>query len=369
MTEEQAYLVWLKSIPYVTNKRMEDLLAVYGSARGVFQYFDGEACARWPGWNGELISLIQKARTENRVSSAVRIVKDKGITPYFQEQEGYPALLKEIYDPPRILFAKGDASPNLDRCMAMVGTRHSTRYGRKIAQRLAAELAEAGVTIVSGMARGIDACCHEGALQAGGFTIAVLGCGADVVYPQENTGLYQRILQSGCVVSEYFPEIQPLAGHFPARNRIISGMCHGLIVVESNVKGGSMITVRMAQEQGREVMAVPGNVDSPASGGTNRLIYEGATPVSSADDVLFAMGWQGYQNNRKAVNAVSQPAKPELSPLEQKVYALLFEGEMPFDQLCQSIEKNQAEMAACLTLMEIRGIIKQLPGRQFALAQ
>ena len=184
-----------------------------------------------------------------------------------------------------------------------------------------------------------------------------------MVYPAENRKIYEQILQSGCVISEYYPGTPPSPGNFPARNRIISGLSLATIVVESREKGGSMITVRMAQEQGREVFAVPGNIDSPASKGTNQLICEGAMPVTCAEDVLFAMGWQTERYRQPQKSASFQAT----DQMEQTVYDALSKGDLALDALCQLTGLAASQLSACLTLMEIRGIIKQLPGRVYTL--
>ncbi len=363
MTEQQAYIVWLSSIHQIGPKKYRDLMAYYGSAKKVFDHAEAETIQRWSGWGPKTAALVTGAGSKARLESVIKRLETLDIDLYFQGEPGYPALLEEIYDPPPVLYARGARTPQMEKCIAVIGTRHCTRYGVRTAKNLAGELAQSGCAIVSGMARGIDTAAHAGALEAGGFTIAVLGGGPDVVYPAENQKIYENILQSGCVVSEYYPGTAPSPGNFPARNRIISGLSQATIVVESREKGGSMITVRMAQEQGREVFAVPGNIDSPASKGTNRLIGEGAMPVTCAEDVLFAMGWQPDRKKQGQKDAPLQA----MNEMEQTVFSLLEQGELTLDAMCQASSLRASELSACLTLMEIRGIIKQLPGRVYAL--
>lgn len=362
MTEEQTYIVWLSTIHQIGPKKCSELMAYYGSAKNVFLHAEKEEIQRWSGWGTKSAEVVIAAKQQQRVDAICSQLELMDIALYFRGEEGYPPLLNEIYDPPAVLYTRGVWHPFMDQCVAMVGTRHCTRYGIRTAAALASELAEAGCTIVSGMARGIDRAAHVGALEAGGFTTAVLGGGPDVVYPKENQDIYEKILQSGCIVSEYYPGTVPAPGNFPARNRIISGLCSAVIVVESRAKGGSMITVRTAQEQGREVFAVPGNIDSPASKGTNQLIMEGAMPVTCADDVLFAMGWQTSGKNKKKQEEVLT-----LTGMERDIYQLLEQGDLSLDSMCQLKGFTPAELSACLTLMEIRGIIKQLPGRIYTL--
>ncbi len=363
MTEEQSYIVWLSSIHQIGPKKYQDLMAYYGSAKEVFYQAKAETIQRWSGWGPKTAALVTGAQSKARLESVIKRLEQMDIALYFRGEEGYPVLLEEIYDPPPVLYARGARAPEMEQCIAMIGTRHCTRYGIRATKRLAADLAQSGCTIVSGMARGIDTAAHAGALEAGGFTIAVLGGGPDVVYPAENRKIYEQILQSGCVISEYYPGTPPSPGNFPARNRIISGLSLATIVVESREKGGSMITVRMAQEQGREVFAVPGNIDSPASKGTNQLICEGAMPVTCAEDVLFAMGWQTERYRQPQKSASFQA----MDQMEQTVYDALSKGDLALDALCQLTGLAASQLSACLTLMEIRGIIKQLPGRVYTL--
>ena len=363
MTEEQAHIIWLSSIHQIGPKKYKDLMRYYGSAKAVYEQAEADEIKSWPGWGAKTALLLEKARNARRLEDVCTTLEKQDVSVYFKGEEGYPALLNEIYDPPPVLYVRGAMAPDLPKCLAMVGTRHCTRYGREAAQTLASALCESGCTIVSGMARGIDTSAHLGALKAGGFTVAVLGCGPDVIYPPENTKVYEEILQSGCVISEYYPGTVPSAGNFPARNRIISGMCQGVVVVESREKGGSMITVRMAQEQGRDVFAVPGNINSPASKGTNKLLCEGAPPATSAEDILFGIGWQ----KKRTENKVQTEEKPVLSPEETVIYDLLEQGALPYDALCQMTKMAQGALSSCLTLMEIRGIIRQLPGRIYEL--
>lgn len=206
--------------------------------------------------------------------------------------DGYPEILGRIADAPLVLYWKGDGNPTADS-VALVGSRAATEAGREFARLLAADLAFAGMAVVSGMARGIDTSAHEGALRGGGETIAVLGCGVDILYPPESRGLRDRILERGGLVSEFPPGTLPLRHHFPMRNRLISGMSWGVIVVEAPARSGALITAQAALEQGREVMAVPGSPLFPHTAGSNRLLREGATPVTGAEEVLQAIGRRG----------------------------------------------------------------------------
>ncbi len=221
---------------------------------------------------------------------SVRDLKDKlskfSIWTIFYDDNCYPPLLKSIYNPPPLLFGKGEKKYLVNDCISIVGSRKASSYGLKIAKQLARELSEAGFSIVSGLALGIDTAAHKGALEAGGVTIAVKGCGLDINYPFKNNRLLQEIEEKGVVISEFFPGVPPEPGNFPSRNRIISGLSKAVIVVEAGIKSGSIITAKLALEQGREVMAVPGSIYSQMSKGCHELIRQGATLVESAKDVL-----------------------------------------------------------------------------------
>lgn len=360
---ERAYMVWLSSIAGIGAKRMMDLCQAYGSAQNVFENATHASLLQVHSVGEQISAAVLRARDQAHVEDANRLLEELDIIAYLFDEPGYPQALCHIPQPPPILFATGARAPQLPKMLAMVGTRRPTRYGRKMAHDLARELAQNGVTIVSGMARGIDACAHQGAIDAGGCTVAVLGCGVDVVYPKEHQVLYEHIRESGVIVSEYFPTTAPLAGNFPARNRIISGMSEATLVIESRERGGSLITANFAVEEGKEVFVLPGNVDSPASMGTNRLLRDGATPAIEVQDILDAMRWETvYTVKRQAAEQ-----RPVLDATEQVVYNLLEQGDLHFDQLAVQSKQRAYELATCLTLMEIRGIIKQLPGRIYAL--
>lgn len=244
--------------------------------------------------------------------------------------DDYPRLLKEIHDPPIGLYVRGDYRPN-EPCIAIVGTRRPTLYGRGVARRLASDLARMGYCIVSGMARGIDTEAHEGALQVDGKTMAVFGCGLDIIYPPENLELFRRISQCGAVVSEFPFGRRADRKTFPMRNRVVSGICEATVVVESDVHGGSMITARFAGEQGRQVFAVPGRIDQAASRGTNRLIRDGAILLCSVEDLIDEFRYLGQpelapkSSDREPVKGSPGSGSP-LSDIEEKIIGCLADG-------------------------------------------
>lgn len=360
---EHQYNIWLSAIEGVGAKKYQSLCLYYGNARDVFQNADHSSLRMVGGIDRGTAEKILAARTDGSLDKNMEKLHKGDITTYIVGNDNYPEILMQLYDPPPVLYTKGcmDLS-DLDRSIGIVGTRRCTRYGRNVAETLAAELAGEAVTIISGMARGIDTHAHLGAMQAGGFTIAVLGCGVDIVYPPENKRMYADIMSCGVILSEFFPGTQPLPANFPARNRIISALSRGVLIVESGEKGGALITADFALEQGKDVFAVPGNIDSRASSGCNKLIKEGAIPVTCGMDILSEYGWDALFNPKQA-----KEEGVELSFDESRIFELLTEGDLHYDILAIETKMDNSTLAACLTFMELRGIIKQLPGRVYTL--
>ena len=327
--------------------------------------------------------------------------RKKGIRIMTFDSEYYPKKLANIFDPPYVLYVKSAKRIDLNKelTIAMIGTREMTKYGRVAAIGLANDLALAGVTIVSGMARGIDGASLSGALRAGGKTIAVLGCGADIAYPPEHDKMMEQIAQTGMVITEYPPGSPPLPQHFPVRNRIISGLCSGTVVVESPASGGSLITASLALEQGRDVFAVPGNINSQYSDGANELIRNGAHLISSALDIISEYRDEYINIFEKAVNTEHEravfdfredgaekakeqtiinepePARPVLSneifcslpDNEKQIVDALGVVPMHADILLDKTKLSVQELNAALTMLEMKGIVRQHAGRHFAL--
>jgi DNA processing protein len=268
----------------------------------------------------------------------------------------YPAWLRMVPDPPPVLWVRGDLSVLEQTSVAIVGSRSASQYARQVARALAAGLADAGIVVTSGMARGVDGAAHEASLAAGGRTIAVLGTGIDVVYPPEHGALAEKIAASGLLVSELPPGSPPYPGHFPRRNRIISGLSRAVVVVEASEKSGSLITAKMALEQGREVMAVPGSVLYGRNSGAHALIKDGAMPVESAADILDALGL-----DRKALQRAG--AGPD-GPLESAVYDAGAMG-IDIEELGIATERDPATLAADLTRLELDGKAERLAGGRY----
>lgn len=276
------------------------------------------------------------------------------------DDPAYPALLRNIFDPPAILYLRGQL-PDTERFIAMVGARKATPYGLQVAEKLAGELAMQGICVVSGMARGIDSAAHRGVLKKKGQTIAVLGCGVDVVYPSENSKLKEQIEINGAVISEYPLGTKPLPVYFPLRNRIISGLSHGTMVVEAAEKSGSLITVDQALEQGREVFAVPGNITSNLSKGPHKLIRQGAKIVDNINDILEEFGWLPVEDEITGQISVNA----QLTLEENLLFRHLSYEPMQIESLISLTEMPSAKVSAILVFMELKGLVKKLPGQYY----
>ncbi len=286
-----------------------------------------------------------------------RRLAERGMDFVIPEDDGYPPLLKEIFDPPIGLYAMGAYRP-ASRCVAIVGTRRPTPYGKSLAREISKTLAGAGWCVVSGLARGVDTEVHRGALDAGGKTVAVLGCGADIVYPPENLELYREIVAKGSVMSE-FPLGRPADKRtFPMRNRIVAGMCKAVVVVESDEDGGSLITARFAVDMGRGVCAFPGRVDQPTSRGCHALIREGATLVTSAEEIFEELGEAHAQREMDFGPEAKSPEDAASSPAESRLFALFSGGErLSPDALCERSGLPVGEVNATLLMLELTGRI------------
>jgi len=282
--------------------------------------------------------------------------------------ERYPAWLRAIPDPPAVLYCDGLPEPQDRQAVAIVGTRQATSYGLRVTETLARELSLMGFTIVSGLARGIDAAAHRAALAAGGRTIAVLGCGLDIAYPPEHTPLQAEIAGYGAVLTEFAHGTPPRPSHFPQRNRIISGLSLGVVIVEADENSGSLITARLALEQGREVFAVPGPIDAPLSLGPHGLIKQGAKLVETVDDIVEELLPQ-IERPRRASNTsgkvLAVPELPDFSSEEQTVLALMSREPLHLDDLTERSHLTSAGVAGILLGLELKGVVRQLPGQRY----
>jgi DNA processing protein len=272
-------------------------------------------------------------------------------------------VLREIHDPPGVFYMRGEMVPGDALAVAIVGTRHATPYGLHQAERLAGSLSRAGLTIISGLARGIDAAAHRGALAAGGRTIAVLGGGVLNIYPPEHDELANEVARGGAVISETPPRFQPLAGSFPQRNRLISGLSLGVLVIEAADRSGALITARHAMEQGREVFAMPGRVDSRVSRGCHRLLRDGAKLVESADDVLEELGPLVAPASLEDGTIVHHPAELQLNEQETQVLQAISSQSSSVDALCQSTGLPVQRVLATISVLEMRRLVRRVSGQ------
>ena len=399
MREYVQYYIWLQMALGIYDSKADDLLLSFGSAQKVFEA--GEAAWKATGLLEEkdlfLLSKTPLGDAQKIVEKCDRLEIDI-LTP---EDDAYPDRLRGIYQKPMALFIKGTL-PDIDDevLVTVVGTRSVTEYGRQVAYSLSKRLAMSGAVIVSGLAYGVDTCAHRGALDGGGRTIAVMGCGVDYNYPAGNRKLKEEILQNGCIISEFLPGTAPIPSHFPVRNRILSGLSLGTLVVEAPMKSGALITARHALEQGRDVFAVPGNISSKGSQGPNRLLKDGAKPVTRSSDILEEYE-QIYPHrikiNQPAVRSYTQPDRavepelrrvaqpegeayqtkadagvtlpPDLSGDAAAVYEALAKKPMHVDTLIETLNLLPRAVLSTLTELELLGLVESRPGKVYALKQ
>ena len=315
-------------------------------------------------------SVLKEARLEaERAGKA-------GVEIISAYEEGFPPLLKEIDDAPVALYCLGDTSALQGPGVAIVGSRKCSVYGREVSRRFAGELAAGGLTIVSGLARGIDSAAHLGAVGVEGRTVGVLGCGVDVVYPRENKKLFSQVRESGCLVSEFRLGAYPVPRNFPVRNRLISGLCYGTVIVKATEFSGSLITARLSLEQNREVWAIPGNITSARSYGPNYLIRQGARPALCPQDVLedlpadVLVGLKQRAERGRALHASGTKhwnVRPHLNDAEKEILKLLaVDRALHIDWIVDQIDEKPERLIAILLDLELKGLIRQLPGKRFS---
>lgn len=354
----------LKLVPGVGPKTFGDLIKHFGSPSEVLQAAPS-ALRNVPGVGPRIVSAIAAAPDDASVQKQIDLCNEHGIDILTAGSGEYPTILDEIYDPPSVLFCAGELQPADEIAVAIVGSRHATQYGKKVAEQLARGLALAGVTVVSGMARGIDGVAHRAALEAGGRTIAVLGGGILNVYPSEHTGLADEIKANGAVLSEALPLVAPKSGCFPRRNRIVSGMSLGVVVVEAGSRSGAAISARLAMEQGREVFAVPGRIDSRMSFGCHKLLKDGAKLVQSVDDILDELGPLFAPAQIDSENTICHPAELKLSEQERKILNAINQEPTAFDVIVAKVELPTPRVLATIAVLETRRLIRRITGSTF----
>jgi DNA processing protein len=370
MTDKLPWL-GLRSIPGVGLVLAQRLLQRFGGPAAVFQASFRDLVTV-KGITPPLAQAILGFRDWDQLEARLAQLAAQGAEMITRDDRRFPVRLREIPYPPPCLFVKGTLAPEDDLAVALVGTRGASYYGLKAGRRLAGALAARGVTVVSGLARGIDTAAHQGALEMSGRTLAVLGCGLDVVYPPENRQLYQEIPEHGALVTEFPLTTPPEAKNFPIRNRLISGLALGVVVIEAGLKSGTAITVRYALDQGREVLAVPGPIDSPTSAGPHRLIQEGAKLVQDVEDILSEL--PGLKKARGPLFAPAAPGDrvaeapgPAPQVPEDPLLPLLGSEPVQLEELVQAAGLPVQDVLARLTLLELQGLVQELPGKCFVL--
>ena len=363
----------------------------------IFQYFGSFEEA----WNGNILDFKEiKNLNEKNIKDIFEVRKklipeqefeklnNANVNMITLNDDEYPALLKKIHDPPFIIFYKGLWDTELfDRCVGIVGTRTPSYSGKKIAFKFGYELSMYNITVASGLALGIDTEAHKGVLQCNkGKTIAVLGCGADIVYPASNKKIYDQIAESGLIISEYPPYTQPDVWRFPARNRIISGISKGVLLIEAGEKSGALITTDFALEQGRDVMATPGDILNKMSIGANNLIKQGAGIITSGDDIMECLGWRldlnknerkkilekkesdtinGNENRNIYITNIDGIERFDLTPDEKEIYSILEETPIHLDIISNKLDLPLSSISGNLIMLELKSLVKQLPGKLF----
>lgn len=381
--EELLYWIALRSVRGIGNLGFLSLLESFKSPREAFLASYDELIAV-PGIGSKTASHIKSFQNWRKSEQELNQLNSLDIQVITFHDECYPELLKNIYDPPPLLYVKGTLTDE-DLNIALVGSRMASTYGLYTTERLSRELALNGITVVSGMARGIDSAAHRGALAGRGRTLAVLGCGLDIIYPPENKNLYEEITASGAVISEFAPGTPPNASNFPLRNRIISGLSLGVVVVEANERSGSLITARIALEQGREVFAVPGSIDSRRSRGSHKLIKEGAKLIENVGDILEDILPQIERGDQEAVpdrspekaataervhftgKSLKTSELPEypFSENEERIFSILTDKPIHLDAIIEKSGLNVTETLNSLLHLELYDEILQLPGKLY----
>jgi DNA processing protein len=310
-------------------------------------------------------AIAETATPEDRINKDIEILNRLGARIVTLWDEDYPPLLKEIHPPPSLLFVRGTIPHRDALAVAIVGTRNPSSYGIEITDRISQGLARAGVTVVSGLARGIDTVCHKAALKGGGPTVGVLGCGLDIVYPSENKLLSEEMASKGAVISEFPPATPPLANNFPRRNRIVSGLSRAVVVVEAARNSGALITARHALDQNREVLVVPGSINNRRSWGPHHLLKQGAGLVESAEDILQILS--AHVKPATSQRKIRQPSEDQcLSQACQEILQSLETDPIHIDILCESLKIDVARLSGALLELELMGLIRQFPGKMFA---
>jgi DNA processing protein len=357
LSDSRKYWIGLNMVKGIGAVRFQALMDIFGDACSAWQAPVGALQAA--GISAKIIDKLVQMRSQVDLDQVWAQIQAQDIQVITWEDEIYPRRLKEIDQPPPVLYIRGDYLPEDEWAVALVGTRRITPYGRQITEEIASQLAHSGVTVVSGLARGIDGVAHQASLNAGGRTLAVLGSGVNRVYPPEHRRLAEQIIASGALISDYAPGTPPEASNFPPRNRIISGLSLAVVVVEAGETSGALITANFAAEQGRDVFAVPGNILAPQSQGTNRLVQQGAHPLLSVKDLLEALELSTVIEH-KAARAVL-PA----DAVEATLLSVLGPEPLHVDDIRSQTGMPIEKVSATLALMELKGMVRQVGGMNY----
>lgn len=359
--DDLAYWVGFNKVMGIGPARLRALLDYFGDIASAWQADPGDLVQA--GLDRRSLANLLAARKSLDLERELKLLEQQRVTVLTWESQDYPRNLHSVHDAPPVLYVLGHLLPEDDWAVAIVGTRQASVYGKEATRRLAGDLARNGVTVVSGLAAGIDAVAHQAALDAGGRTLAVLGSGVDIIYPEQNRRLAQSIQAQGALISEYALGVKPERNNFPPRNRIISGLSLGVIVTEAGAQSGALITADFALEQGRDVFSVPGSIFQRTCQGSNRLIQDGAKPVLAVSDVLEEL------NLAQVVQQAEVRAVVPTTPLEDTVLQLLSGEPAHIDELGRAADLTAATVASTLALLELKGLARQAGGMSYVLAR
>jgi len=359
--EDIKYWVGFNLISGIGRVRLTQLENYFRSLENAWRATSAEL--KQAGLDSGSIRAVTSRRPKISLEAEMEKLDSYGVKVLTWHDKDYPSRLKEIYDYPPVIYVRGSLLPEDEWCLAVVGTRRATVYGRQVTEEIVADLAQNRITIVSGLARGIDSVAHHSALEAGGRSIAIFACGLDIVYPGENANLARRIMQQGALISEYPLGTKPRADNFPRRNRIMSGMSLGVLVAEAGKTSGALITAHLALEQNREVFAIPGSILSPASSGTNHLIQEGAKLVHNYSDILEEL------NLTAVAHQIGLKEIIPASDTESLLLKQLCAEPTHIDEVCRSSSLPMPTVSSTLAMMELKGLVKQVGAMNYVLAR
>jgi DNA processing protein len=357
LSDPRRYWVAFTLVKGIGSVRFRGLLDHFGQAH--IAWNASADALRQAGLSSKIVHNLLEVRSNISLDQVWQRIQDQGISVLTWEDESYPRRLMEIDQPPPVLYVRGELCSEDEWSVAVVGTRRITAYGRQITEEVATTLARNGVTVISGLARGVDSVAHQAALNAGGRTIAIMGNGVDRIYPPENRRLAEQIIAKGALISDYSPGTPPDASNFPPRNRIISGLSLAVVIVEAGYTSGALITAAFAADQGREVFAVPGNITAPQSQGTNRLIFNGARPLLDPREILEALDLTLVSQHREARVILPTDA------LEAQLYEVIGNEPLHVDEIRAQTDLPIEQVTSTLALMELKGMVRQVGGMHY----